>query len=529
MTTILISLETLQVRFPTLYFWADTFFKASLVITVAAIFHWLYRRQSASCQGLVWLMALTACLAIPLGKLLVPEVGLEIAVSAAHSGAETLPVTGESPPGAPQTRSAPADWLTLLAVTTGGIYLTGILVMLAGLAASIVSLRYISCAATPATPGKAGDILQALQEIHGTRTRISLFYSNRTQTPFTWGLFRHRIILPETARHWEDSLLRQALAHELGHIQRNDWLFQLLGRLALCLHWPNPLAWFAVRSFKICSEKACDDAVTESSESALAYASNLVNLAASTRSPIFRMPLGVALFCRPSVLTQRIHHLLLTERDRRFLRSDELVTATVFVLILVIPFSALEISARAMEPSPSGWSTIPIRFDIPGTMPDGRPGARTSPPVPADPAVTVPATIIAPDQVPAPWRVATAIRWGFIHRQEESSVIHSDFSVEYLDLFRQWEPAPLRTPLPLYPGHALKNGIEGHVVAEFRINDDGSVYDTRIVESVPAGVFERSVLRAVRQFVYCPEIVDGIGGKNQSVRKRFAFALNDRP
>jgi len=53
------------------------------------------------------------------------------------------------------------------------------------------------------------------------------------------------------------------------------------------------------------------------------------------------------------------------------------------------------------------------------------------------------------------------------------------------------------------------------------------VYDTKIIESVPTGTFDKSVLAAVNEFIYCPEVVKGIGGNNQSVRKRFSFSLTE--
>jgi protein TonB len=101
-----------------------------------------------------------------------------------------------------------------------------------------------------------------------------------------------------------------------------------------------------------------------------------------------------------------------------------------------------------------------------------------------------------------------------------------DFTVSPEALFKKWEAAPLIVSAPAYPPHALQRGIEGHVVAEFSLDEEGRVRETTIIESVPTGVFDTAVLRAVKKFVYCPEVVDGIGGNNQPIRKRFSFALD---
>ena len=65
------------------------------------------------------------------------------------------------------------------------------------------------------------------------------------------------------------------------------------------------------------------------------------------------------------------------------------------------------------------------------------------------------------------------------------------------------------------------------MVAEYKIADDGKVFDVTIIESVPTGTFEKSVLAAVNDFIYCSEIAKGIGGKNKPVRKRFSFSIVD--
>jgi TonB family protein len=61
--------------------------------------------------------------------------------------------------------------------------------------------------------------------------------------------------------------------------------------------------------------------------------------------------------------------------------------------------------------------------------------------------------------------------------------------------------ASFRVP-PEYPPDALSAGIEGVVTIEFEITGSGDVRAPRIVEAVPAGVFDEAALRAIAKWRY---------------------------
>ncbi len=110
------------------------------------------------------------------------------------------------------------------------------------------------------------------------------------ESPFVLGVLRPRVYLPwgmETEeRGW-------VLRHERAHIRRLDPLWKLLGWLALCLHWFNPLCWLAFSLAMQDMEGACDEAVvrTLGGEERAAYSRLL--LALSGGRPLFAAtPLG---------------------------------------------------------------------------------------------------------------------------------------------------------------------------------------------------------------------------------------------
>ena len=80
---------------------------------------------------------------------------------------------------------------------------------------------------------------------------------------------------------------------------------------------------------------------------------------------------------------------------------------------------------------------------------------------------------------------------------------------------------------PTYPAAARADGVEGHVVLEYRVTADGTVEAPRVVESSPPGVFDGVALAAVRSWRYRP-FDDGSGPRAvEGVRSRLEFRLGE--
>lgn len=83
-------------------------------------------------------------------------------------------------------------------------------------------------------------------------------------SPALVGLWRPRLVLPMDFRQRFTAPERTlVLAHEAVHARRGDNAWTLLARLLVCLHWFNPLAWWALRRFAQDQELACDALVLQ--------------------------------------------------------------------------------------------------------------------------------------------------------------------------------------------------------------------------------------------------------------------------
>ena len=95
------------------------------------------------------------------------------------------------------------------------------------------------------------------------------------QSPFTCGILRPVICLPEKMLTLPGEQLDCILAHERAHIRRLDQPVKWLILAAVCVHWWNPAVWLMLRYASRDIELACD-AVVAGHTDAAAYAMCLI-------------------------------------------------------------------------------------------------------------------------------------------------------------------------------------------------------------------------------------------------------------
>ncbi len=113
---------------------------------------------------------------------------------------------------------------------------------------------------------------------------VALRRSEVGMVPFTQGVLRPVVVLPETADRWTGEERRAVLTHELAHVKRRDVLGQMFAELCRAVYWFHPLVWLAVRQIRIEREIACDDLVVSAGENPPVYASVLLRIAADLKS-----------------------------------------------------------------------------------------------------------------------------------------------------------------------------------------------------------------------------------------------------
>ena len=67
----------------------------------------------------------------------------------------------------------------------------------------------------------------------------------------------------------------------------------------------------------------------------------------------------------------------------------------------------------------------------------------------------------------------------------------------------------LRTPAPVYPAEARKQGISGKVMLVVDVAADGSARHVVVDHAEPAGVFDAAAMESAKQWKFKPAIKDG--------------------
>jgi len=63
---------------------------------------------------------------------------------------------------------------------------------------------------------------------------------------------------------------------------------------------------------------------------------------------------------------------------------------------------------------------------------------------------------------------------------------------------------------PKYPKDAWDNNIKGYVKLTFVVNENGHTENIKVIESVPAGVFDQESLNALKRWRYLPKCSNGL-------------------
>jgi len=150
--------------------------------------------------------------------------------------------------------AGPPAWPAWLA----GAFLLGAGLGLVRLLAGCWAVGRLRRRSRPVTDGPALALFEAVRRATGCPAGVALCETAELSTPATAGWLRPVVFLPAGWPDWDAADLRAALAHELAHVARGDFLTGLLARLCVALHFYHPLVrWLAAR-LRLHQELAAD-------------------------------------------------------------------------------------------------------------------------------------------------------------------------------------------------------------------------------------------------------------------------------
>lgn len=143
-------------------------------------------------------------------------------------------------------------------------------------------VRFVKAGSTPVDDVGWLEVLSKEESELGIRKAVDLWVNPIISSPMLTGFFHPRIVLPDTGLPEKE--LQYVILHELMHYKRKDMYYKWMVQAVLCIHWFNPLLYFAARSINRLCELSCDEMVVsrlQSDGQCREYAATLLNAMAS--------------------------------------------------------------------------------------------------------------------------------------------------------------------------------------------------------------------------------------------------------
>lgn len=282
-------------------------------------------------------------------------------VSAFYTGYDTAKMSGTG-------LTAATDWMNDFALSASrqappaatylatGIWLAGVLVMLALFIRSSLCLRTLRKSALPVQSVEVHNIYYRCLEKSEIHSAIPLYRTALLKSPVMAGLFKPCIYLPDRLiQEYQESELRYMLLHELQHYKHKDVLAGYLMSLAGIWYWFNPVVRYALAEMRIDREIACDTSVLEllDAEDYEAYGNTLINYAEKISLSSFSFAAGLGGTMKQ--MKRRILNIAFYEKPTL---REKLFGITVFALIAVLLLGCVPIiSTYAADEAHYHWNS----------------------------------------------------------------------------------------------------------------------------------------------------------------------------
>jgi len=413
----------------------------------------------------------------------------------------------------------------------------------------------------------------------GVKRTVRVLKSGLVKVPMATGWLKPVILMPASVlTNLPREQLEMIIAHELGHIRRNDYLFNLLQIVLETLLFYHPAISWMSRRVREEREKCCDDLVVSRCGKPATYARALANL------EVLRGPMTVAVMTATGGdLLGRIKRIIDTELPRSSSGYAQVTLLAVVALVVALGAQQGMILSRALNlvagtahlqssdiewktwgQSRGAWSQGISRFAsqneqfvtvAPQT--DSSPGVKLevaeSEAAPEKPNFLVAADQSVgsdhdPDQIDtgSPTADDTIEAARLVSDLPAIMAIQADtpsfdaaptkpvrkiqanterqLASDSLNQSRVEKPNPITTTSPKYPWGARRDGVEGFVELAFSIDSTGEVMDVEVLDSMPSGTFERAATKALKKWKF--ERPDGNQDSMRMVQT-FDFSLVD--
>ena len=170
------------------------------------------------------------------------------------------------------------DWWHLFVIAACVLYAAWLVIRIGRLISGWLKIRRVIAASSVCDDARMRRLLLACRP-QRYPTKVVIRMSGEAVLPFAVGFRNPTIVLPHFLASESDEVLGVVLAHELAHIERNDWLVNLF-LLVISLPFNfHPCIALMLRRVQASREAACDELASGCVASPSIYARALLDLA----------------------------------------------------------------------------------------------------------------------------------------------------------------------------------------------------------------------------------------------------------
>ena len=240
--------------------------------------------------ALVALMSMFAAAVVTLGyeEMQMPQstlsqtAGIAETLHGVMNYVESAPTTADAVAAKPITRP---DLSALSAIVekampwVDAMWLVGVFILSARTIGGWRRIRQLRHAGLIEIPEPVRNSFERLSQRVGIRRKIELYVCPRISGPLAMGVFRSLVLLPASAlTALSPDQLEVVLAHELAHIRRGDYLWNMIQTMVETLFFFHPAVWWVSNNLRQQRELCCDDVALACCSDPVVYATALLRL-----------------------------------------------------------------------------------------------------------------------------------------------------------------------------------------------------------------------------------------------------------
>ena len=451
------------------------------------------------------------------------------------------------------------------------IIAAGIAVRLLWLFYGVVRLARFSSQTPEVLPPTVAEPIEA-------QLRVSPRYIQQTGSrgPWTFGFLQPTVALPTSFHALVPAFQRAVICHELLHIKRRDIAIAFCEELAVAALWFHPWVWLLRARIRVAREQAVDSRVVALLGNRDEYVRCLVDISGHDLAPHFSQA-GAGML-RPHELRARVDAMF---EEGYMSRTRVAAAAFAFIAVTIatglVAAAALPLRAPsaaqgaseaprrqinmvypeypqdALERGIRGTVIVDITVNAAGDVSTGAvasgpqelrasafkaalglkftPGqSTTAMKIAVDYTLTGASWGVKIGNAPPTGGISVPARWAENADVTHAAVADPDSTGAYRVGGNIRPPKKIKDSPPEYPAIAQQARVQGVVILEARIDEQGNVTDARPLRSIP--LLDQGAIDAVKQWQYEPALRNGVPVPvlmtvtvNFSLRKLFQFQV----